>query len=188
MREVMRFGGVVAFVGGLALLMTACGKPPQLDNQAKVNNALKDARLDSIAPVWDGQQNVMRLQGTVVTADEKQQAQQVAVAVLGNGATVLNEIRVTMRGAPEPAPAIAQAGDLEKIDDRIESDVKGLFADENIWKGREFEILVHDGVVRMTGRVLSQEEKDRVTEMVARVAGVREVVNRLEIKALKKQT
>ena len=188
MRLMMRLGGVVALVSGMALLIAACGSTPQLDNQARVNNALKDARLDSIAPVWDPQQQVMHLKGTVVTDAEKQQAQQVALAVLGSGANVLNEVRVTMRGAPEPAPAIAQAGDLEKIDDRIDSDVKALFSDEKIWKGREFEILVHDGVVRLTGRVLSQDDKNRVTEMVAGVAGVREVINRLDVKQLKKQT
>jgi osmotically-inducible protein OsmY len=188
MRQMMRLGGVVAAVGALALFVSACGKAPQLDNQARVNNALKDARLDSIAPVWDPQQQAMHLKGTVVTADQKEQAQQVALAVLGSGANVVNEIAVTMRGAPEPAPAIAQAGDLEKIDDRIDSDVKALFADEKVWKGREFEILVHEGVVRLTGRVLSQDEKNRVTEMVAGIAGVREVINRLEIKEPKKQT
>lgn len=180
MRHLMRLGGALALVSGLGLLLTACDA--QLDPQARVNDALKNARLDSVAPVWDPQQHVMHLRGTVITADEKRQAEQVAASVLGNAGKVVNEISVTMRGAPEPAPAIAQAGDLQKIDDRIHADVEALFSDTKVWKGREFEILVHDGVVRLTGKVLSQDEKNRITEMVARVAGVKEVINRLDIK------
>ena len=181
MRHMMRFGGALALLSGLALLIAACGAA-QLDPEARVNDALKSARLDSIAPVWDADQKIMRLRGTVVSTDEKNQAEQVAASTLGNAGKVVNEVSVTMRGAPEPAPAIADAGDLEKIDDRIHSDVKALFADEKIWKGREFDILVHDGVVRLTGKVLSQDEKNRVTQMVAAVAGVKEVINRLDIK------
>lgn len=180
MRHLMRWGGALAFMGGLALLASAC--TAQLDPQAQVNDALKSARLDSIAPVWDARQKVMRLRGTVITTDEKHQAEQVAASALGGAGTIVNEISVTMRGAPEPAPAIAQAGDLKKIDDRIHSDVEALFSDETVWKGREFEILVHDGVVRLTGKVLSQDEKNRITQMVAAVAGVKEVINRLDIK------
>jgi osmotically-inducible protein OsmY len=129
----------------------------------------------------------MHLRGTVITADEKRQAEQVAASVLGDTGRIANEVTVTMRGAPEPAPAIAQAGDLQKIDDRIHADVEALFADTKVWKGREFEILVHDGVVRLTGKVLSQDEKNRITEMIARVAGVKEVINRLDIKPVKER-
>ncbi len=60
--------------------------------------------------------------------------------------------------------------------------MEALFSDETVWKGREFEILVHDGIVRLTGKVLSQDEKNRITQMVAAVAGVKEVINRLDIK------
>ena len=60
--------------------------------------------------------------------------------------------------------------------------MRALFADEDVWGGREFEILVHAGDVRLTGTVFSQEEKDRVTELVAGVAGVKSVVNRLAIR------
>ena len=180
MRYLMRLAGPLALAGGLACLITACGG--HVDHQARANDALKDARLDSVATIWEPDQKILRLRGTVVTADEKRQAEQVAASVIGDSGAVVNEIAVTMRGAPQPAPAIAQAGDLDKIDERIQTDVEALFSDTKVWKGREFEILVHGGTVRLTGRVLSQDDKDRVTEMVARVAGVKEVINRLEIK------
>jgi osmotically-inducible protein OsmY len=181
MTHVLRLGRAAALAGGLALLISACGA--QSDPQARVNDALKAARLDSVAPVWDANAGILRLRGTVVTDEEKRQAGEVAASAIGSSGQVVNEITVTMRGAPEPAPAIAQAGDLEKIDDRIHADVEALFADQKVWAGREIEVIVHAGVVRLTGHVLSQDDKDRITEMVARVAGVKEVINRLDIKA-----
>jgi osmotically-inducible protein OsmY len=95
---------------------------------------------------------------------------------------VASELAVTLRGAPAPAPVVRASEDLQLIDERIHRDVEQLFADRKIWAGREFEILVTGGEVRLTGYVLNQEEKDRVTEMVARVAGVTDVVNRLAVR------
>ena len=66
--------------------------------------------------------------------------------------------------------------------ERIQRDIEQLFSEKKVWAGREFEILVNAGEVRLTGYVLTQEDKDRVTEMVARVAGVTEVVNRMAVR------
>jgi len=170
----------VVLAVGLMLLVTACAAV-DTDLQSEVNEALKAARIDHVAPVWDGQRNELRLRGIVVDASERQQAEQVAASVLNGRGTIVNEITVTLRGAPQPAPVVAEAEDLERIDDRIRSDVDALFADD-IWKGRDITVLVSRGSVRLTGTALSQEDKDRITEMVARVAGVKEVINRLDIK------
>jgi len=180
MRHVRRLGGAVVLAVGLMLLVTACAAV-DTDLQSEVNEALKAARIDHVAPVWDGQRNELRLRGIVVDASERQQAEQVAASVLNGRGTIVNEITVTLRGAPQPAPVVAEAEDLERIDDRIRSDVDALFADD-IWKGRDITVLVSRGSVRLTGTALSQEDKDRITEMVARVAGVKEVINRLDIK------
>lgn len=178
MRHVTRLGGAVALAAGLMLLVTACARV-QSNPEREVNEALKASRIDHVAPVWDGQRHELRLQGVVVDAAEKQQAEQVAASVLNGRGAIVNEIRVTLRGAPQPAPVVADAGDLERIDERIQKDVEALFAGET-WKGRDVTVLVHGGSVRLTGTALSQEDKDRITEMVARVAGVKEVINRLE--------
>lgn len=78
-------------------------------------------------------------------------------------------------------------GDL-RIDQRIQKDVEGLFSDETVWKGRELHIVVRAGTVQLTGTALSQDDKDRITEMIARVAGVKDVVNRLEIRPARRDT
>ena len=182
MRHVMRLGGAIVFAAGLTLLVTGCAAAKPEDIQSAVNDALKDARIDHVGPVWDAQRRELHLLGIVVTPDEKKHAEEVAASTLGSRGTIVNEISVTMRTAPEPAPVVAESDDLEQIDDRIQKDVEALFADGKVWKGRELNIMVRGGTVHLTGKALSQADKDRITEIVARVAGVKEVVNRLIIR------
>ena len=183
MRHLIRFGGALAFAAGLGLLVTACAAEvvPE-DIPSQVNDALKEARIDTVRPLWDPDRREMKLRGIAIDADEKRKAEEVAAQALRDRGRIVNEVVITMRGAPEPAPVVAESDDLQQIDDRIHRDVEALFEDEKVWKGREFNIVVRTGIVHMTGKALSQDDKDRITELVARVAGVKEVINRLEIK------
>lgn len=186
MRNLAKIGGVFLLMSGLALLSTACSATPaaQVEKTAdeRANAALKEARLDHVIAVWDAQTGVLRLEGFVAGADEKRQAEAVVAGIVGTDQPIVNDLRITLRGAPAPAPVVVASEDLKLIDERVHRDVEALFADQSVWSGREIEVLVREGQVRLTGRVLSQEEKDRITEMVARVAGVTDVVNRLEIR------
>lgn len=183
MQHVMRLSGAIALTAGLLLLVSACSRADlQPDYQAQVNDALKNARIDHVQPIWDAERRELKLRGVVVNADEKRQAEQVAAQTLGDNGRIVNEVTVTMRGAPEPAPVVAEVDDLEQIDDRIQKDVEALFADQTVWKGRELHIIVQGGTVRLTGQALNQDDKDRITALVARVAGVKDVINRLDLK------
>ena len=187
MRVVMRFGRVLLLMSGLALLATACadteaGTGIETGLHQRANEALKEARLDQVKAEWNPDNEALVLRGFVLNPEDKRRAEDVARAVIGPNGQVVNELTITTRGAPTPAPVLASAEDLELIDERIHRDVEHLFSDENVWGGREIEVLVHTGQVRLTGEVLSQEEKDRVTEMVAGVAGVTGVVNRLMVR------
>ena len=185
MRNVIKLGGIILLMSGLALLSSACGSSAisvQKSLDERTNEALKEARFDQVVAAWDAQSSVMRLRGFVQTPAEKRQAEEVAEKIVGSSGTVASELNVTLRGAPAPAPVVAASEDLKLIDERIHRDVEQLFSDKKVWAGREFEILVNAGEVRLTGYVLTQEDKDRVTEMVARVAGVTEVVNRMAVK------
>jgi osmotically-inducible protein OsmY len=180
------------WAAGLALLVSGCSRDGARvaidDVQAEINDALKDARIDHVQPVWDAERREMKLRGLAIDAEEKRQAEQVASSTLRDRGRVINEVVISMRGAPEPAPVVAESDDLEQIDDRIQKDVEALFADKTVWKGRVLHIVVRTGEVHLSGTALSQEDKDRITEMIARVAGVKEVVNRLEVKARKART
>ena len=186
MRQVMRWSVLAA---GLAMLVAGCSRSVEPEDiQSQINDALKDARIDHVEPVWNAERREMRLRGIAVHADEKRQAEAVAASMLKDRGRIINEVVISMRGAPEPAPVVAESDDLQQIDDRIQRDAEALFADEAVWKGRVIEIMVRTGTVHLTGTALSQEDKDRITEMVGRVAGVKEVINRLEVKARKART
>lgn len=183
MRVVMRFGQVLLLMSGLAFLAAACAETEaETGLHQRANEALKEARLDQVTAEWDPNSQALMLRGFVLTPEDKRRAEDVAHSVLGSSGQVVNALRITTRGAPTPAPVLASSGDLDRIDDRIQRDVERLFSDKDVWGGREFEIMVRAGDVRLTGEVFSQAEKDRVTEMVAGVAGVTGVVNRLTVR------
>lgn len=189
MRHLAKIGGVFLFVSlltGLALLSAACSAAPAAEQiptaDERVNAALKEARLDHVIAVWDQQTGALKLEGFVPGPDEKRQAEEVVAGVVGRDHTIVNDISVTLRGAPAPAPVVVASEDLKLIDERVQRDIALLFADKSVWGGREIEAGVLEGKVRLTGYVLSQEEKDRITEMVTRVTGVTEVVNRLDVR------
>lgn len=186
MRHLAKIGGVFLLMSGLALLSAACSATPMAERipaaDERANAALKQARLDHVVAVWDQQSGALTLEGFVPTANEKRQAEEVVAAIAGRDQTIVNDIAVTLRGAPAPAPVVVASEDIALIDQRVQRDVELLFADKSVWSGREIEVGVREGQVRLTGRVLSQEEKDRITEMVARVTGVTEVVNRLDVR------
>lgn len=185
MRHLAKLGGVFLLMSGLALLSAACSAAPAAEEvptaDERVNAALKQARLDHVIAVWD-ETGALKLEGFVPGPNEKRQAEEVVAAVVGRDQAIVNEIAVTLRGAPAPAPVVVASEDLKLIDERVQRDIELLFADKTVWGGREFEVSVLEGRVRLTGHVLSQEEKDRVTEMVARVTGVTDVVNRLDVR------
>lgn len=189
MRVMISLGRALLLASGLALLSTACSTAETAESvevlepevHAGANEALKTARLDHVKAEWDDARETVHLRGFVSDPDERRRAEQVARDAAG-ATPIVNELTISMRTAPTPAPVLASARDLELIDERIHRDVESLFADESVWGGREFNVLVHAGDVRLTGEVLTQAEKDRVTEMVAGVAGVTGVVNRLSVR------
>lgn len=190
MRVIVRVGRTLLPIAGLILLSAACA-PAEVEEpvgavepavHADVNEALKDARLDQVKAEWSEARDAVHLRGFVFNPVERHRAETVARDAAG-GAPVINELRVSMGAAPAPAPVLASASDLERIDERIHGDVEALFDDRDVWGGRELKVAVHAGQVRLTGEVLTQDEKDRVTEMVAGVAGVKGVVNRLTVRS-----
>jgi osmotically-inducible protein OsmY len=186
MRHLAKIGGVFLLMSGLALLSSACSAAPAAEQMPtadeRVNAALKEARLDQVIAVWDSESGALKLEGFVPDTNDKRRAEEVVAGIVGRDHTIVNDIAVTLRGAPAPAPVVVASEDLKLIDERVQRDIELLFADKSVWGGRDIIVGVLGGKVRLTGRVLSQEEKDRITEMVARVTGVTDVVNRLDVR------
>jgi hypothetical protein len=181
MPVVSRFGGGLLLAAAVAVVI-GCDTPREPGIHQQANQSLKEGRLDHVKAEWDPAASTLTLRGFVLSPEEKRRAGAIAAAAAGTNGRVVDELAITTRGAPAPAPVLASSEDLELIDERIHRDVAALFADKQVWGGREFDIVVHAGEVRLTGTVLSQEEKDRVTELVAAVAGVAGVVNRLSVR------
>jgi osmotically-inducible protein OsmY len=59
-----------------------------------------------------------------------------------------------------------------------------MFKEDNQWDRDNFDLTFHSkaGVVTVTGSAPSQAAKDRVTQRVRSVEGVKDVVNDLELK------
>jgi osmotically-inducible protein OsmY len=73
----------------------------------------------------------------------------------------------------------------DEADNRIEEQLGRMFEDRTEWDfdGRGVSFDSTAGVVTITGTVESQAIKDRIGQRARQVAGVRDVVNNLEVKA-----
>lgn len=178
MTRLVRLAGIVAWLFGVALLVSACSDNPDYDERA--NAALHSVQLDHLHAAWDGYGRVLRLRGIAASGAERRKAEQAVKDWLQGEAELLNEIVVVQKGAA-PSPAALVVPDLQAIDERIQKEVDAIFA-QDVWKGREIEVTVHLGEVKLTGTALNQSDKDRITEIVTRIEGVKDVVNMLEIK------
>ncbi len=83
---------------------------------------------------------------------------------------------------------IASAGSVQaqSLDDKLETAravarVKIALAQDEALRAFTFEPTVHDGVVTLVGVVKTSGQRDRVTEVVRGLEGVRDVVNKVQI-------
>jgi osmotically-inducible protein OsmY len=91
--------------------------------------------------------------------------------VVGTSGRVVNEVKV-------------EGTNVESLDDQIEDQLGRAFKEDNEWDLDTLDLNFNSeaGVVTITGDAPSQEIKDRVTARVKTVAGVKDVVNNLEVK------
>lgn len=69
-----------------------------------------------------------------------------------------------------------------QIDDAtITTRVKAQLTDDEVVKARDVDVDTLDGVVTLSGRVESEEERERAEELARSVDGVRDVQNLLEV-------
>ncbi len=116
----------------------------------------------------------VQLNGFVDSAEEKAAASQVAHSIDGVQ-NVRNNLTV---GHTERA-----AGEI--VDDGvITARVKAALAAEPATKARDITVITRDGIVQLSGFVDSDDEKSSAVAVARGVAGVKDVLNNLEIKKL----
>ncbi len=160
---------VVALALGVAL--AACSRNSN-DPKDRVDRALSDANIKGVHTSYDRDANVVHLQGTVDSVDAKQRADQLATGAVGTSGKVLDELQV--QGMEEKPASDQDALIRDTLKDQIKRD--------QVLQDRDINFDVNNGVVTVKGNVRTPAEKDKVTEMVKAVPGVKQMANELEIK------
>ncbi len=163
-----------AIVGLIAAgsMVTACeNRTATPDYQAKVNDSLKNAQIENIKADWKKDEQALHLTGDAESAADKARAEELAKQVVGTSGRVVNEVKV-------------EGTNAEATDDRIEELLDRAFKEDDQWDRDKLDLTFDSkaGVVTITGDAPSEAVKNRVTERVKQVPGVKDVVNNLEVK------
>jgi osmotically-inducible protein OsmY len=172
MTHLSRISAILALVVAVAAL-SACERP---DPERRASQALQEANLDEVRANWDDDARVLRLSGTVHNPADRMRAEEVAMQAVGTTGTVLNEVEV--EGMEEYA---------READRDIEERLDRMIEDDETWRDRDINFEVNQGAVMITGEVHSQEERQRIEQIVRNTEGVRDVANALEIRPAEQQ-
>lgn len=174
MKRLFSSWAAVALIAA-APLVTACQRSETADYQERVNDTLEEAKLGDVNADWKADEKQLVLSGEVETAADKARAEELAKQVVGTSGRVVNEVKV-------------EGTNMESVDDQIEDQLGRAFKEDNEWDldGLDLNFNSEAGVVTITGDAPSHEVKDRVTARVKTITGVKDVVNNLEVKPVKK--
>jgi hyperosmotically inducible protein len=173
--------GAAIALGGCAATDTQRAAGETIDDgvvTAKVKAALIDNDIVEAGEVnVTTYRGVVQLSGFVDSNEEKTQATQAAKSVSGVK-EVRNDLKVQGEGTKV---ADRSAGDV--VDDStLTAQVKTALIGDEMTKGSQINVETRDGVVQLAGFVNTDAERDRATQVVRGVAGVKDVRNDLEIK------
>jgi osmotically-inducible protein OsmY len=153
-------------------MISACNTAKSPDYESRVQDRLKSAEIKDVNANWKKDENALHLTGEVKNPSEKQRAEELANEVVGTSGRVVNEVKV-------------EGDNSAELDSRIEQSLDRMFKEDDEWDRDTNDLTFHSkaGVVTITGDAQSQAIKDRVSERVRTVDGVKDVVNDLQIKA-----
>jgi hyperosmotically inducible protein len=142
-----------------------------------VVDALKNAGYDKINVDEDRDKGVITLKGDIASQADKEKAEGVARQT-ANNSVIANELLVT--GADK-----GEAKEVSKDnDDAIKARFKEWVA-ANRMKNQHVSADVKNGVLTLTGDVDTEAQRTAFEKQTAKIEGVTEVVNKLEVKANK---
>ena len=165
-----------AFAAVLLALSIGCSQhraSTPSEKQAVVD-ALKNAGYDKINVSEDRDKGVITLKGDIATQADKEKAEGVARETASNS-VIANELLVT--GA-DKGLAKEVSGDN---DDAIKARFKEWVAANHL-KNQHVSADVNNGVLTLTGNVDTEAQRTMFEKDTAKIEGVTEVVNKLEVK------
>src|SRR6185436_9375421 len=140
--------------------------------------SLKNAGFKDINVDEDRDKGVITIKGKVNSQDEKSRAEDMARQAAGNS-VVANELLVT--GTNEDrAEDVASA-----TDDAIEADFDAMVTKMDL-KNQHVRKDAKNGVLTITGDVDTAAQRTSIEKSAAKIKGVTQVVNKLEVKTAKK--
>jgi hyperosmotically inducible protein len=176
----MRFYSVVllAFLALGALVGCSSQRastPPAKDN---VKNALNEKGMGDVNVDEDRDKGVITLKGDAKDEASRQQAGEIAQAA-APGRVIANELAVRPVGEEGTAKKIDS-----NVDDAIENSFKAEIAAHH-WENQHVSFNVKNGVLTLTGDVDAPAQRTQMEKTAAKIDGVRQVVNELQIKGKK---
>lgn len=167
----------ITMAASLALILSVGCSQQRANNPSvkdNVENSLKQAGFDKVNVDEDRDKGVITLKGDVATMADKQKAEETARAAAGND-VISNELLVTA-GDGDRAEKVA-----DNSDDAIESSFKAYVA-ENKLEDQHVRADAENGVLTLTGDVDTEAQRSAVEKDAAKLPGVTQVVNKLDVK------
>jgi hyperosmotically inducible protein len=165
----------VAMLFALGCAQQRAASPSMKDS---VENSLEQAGFKDVNVDEDRDKGVITLKGEVATDADKTRAEDVARQAAGNS-IIANQLLVT--GADE-----GKAEDVaEKTDDAIEAAFKA-YVEKNNLNNQYIRADAEKGVLTLSGDVDTAAQRSKVEKDAAKLDGVTQVVNKLEVKGAKK--
>ena len=171
MKFLFRSVPLVALLAAGPMISACQNNPKSPDYESRVQDQLKNADIKDVNANWKKDENALHLTGEVKNPSDKQRAEELANQVVGTSGRVVNEVKI-------------EGDNSSELDSRIEQSLDRMFKEDDQWDRDTNDLTFHSkaGVVTITGDAQSQAVKDRVSERVRSVDGVKDVVNDLQIK------
>lgn len=145
--------------------------PDVTDN---VRNALNSAGLNDVRVSQDRDKNVVTLNGTVPTEEDKSRAESIAKSQAGS-AVVADEVAVRPKGDEGTAKKVDS-----ELDSGIDKNLEAMLVQHKMNHAVHYD--VNNGVVTLKGNVPSQGQRSSVEKLAQQVPNVKQVVNELDVK------
>jgi hyperosmotically inducible protein len=159
----------------MAGLLAGCSdtnkSPDVADN---IRKSLDQAGYKDVSVSQDRDKGVVTLTGTVLTEGDKAQAESIAKS--GAGAQVVAD-QIAVRPPGNESDAKTVDSDMDKA---IEKNLDAVLVKNKLKKDIKYD--VKNGVVTLTGDVISQSRRAQVEKLATTVPNVKQVVNELEVK------
>lgn len=164
---------LMGLVAGLSLMLacasTDVGLTTKVKAQFAADNGVKSSQIDVTT-----RNGVVTLTGNVDGVEAKAQALKLARETAGV-VSVVDMISARQASGSGDAPATDRTVG-EKLDDSgITMSVKGRLLDDPLVKGLQIDVDTRDGVVFLTGKVGSDNERQKAIQLARDTKGVRDV-------------